>query len=261
LYGCMVVWLYGNYLVLENQPNHLTTKPPHYRFFHSPNPHKMSEKNTIKHIISKDGSSTLFAPDFDEHYHSIHGAIQESMHVFLGAGLDQIGKKEISILEMGFGTGLNALLTAFHATGKEISYTSLEAYPVASHLIEELNYAEQIGGNASELFSIIHQLPWEAFGTVHPAFSLKKVQVFLEHFETEARFDLVYYDAFAPSSQANLWTEEIFRKLHGLMNPGAALVTYCAKGDVRRAMIAAGFQIEKIPGPPGKREMLRGWKR
>lgn len=221
----------------------------------------MKDKNRLQHVLSKDGSSTLFAPDFDEHYHSIHGAIQESMHVFLDAGLNQLSKSEISILEMGFGTGLNALLTAIYGSEKHISYTSLEAYPVPPEYVAQLNYAEEIGGEAPRLFSLIHQLPWESFGDVHKTFSLKKVHTFLEAFETDDTFDLVYYDAFAPSSQPDLWTVDIFRKLFSLMNPDAVLVTYCAKGDVRRAMIASGFQVEKIPGPPGKREMLRAWKR
>jgi len=216
----------------------------------------MEDKNSLRHVLSKDGSSTLFAPGFDEHYHSIHGAIQESLHVFLRAGLSQLEKKQIAILEMGFGTGLNALLTALHGA-KEIDYTSLEAYPVPAEMLQTLNYAEQIGGKAPELFSKIHQLPWEEKGAVLDHFSLKKVQVRLEDFETTDSFDLIYYDAFAPSAQAELWTEQIFLKLYAFLNPGGILVTYCAKGNVRRAMIASGFQVEKIPGPPGKREMLR----
>lgn len=221
----------------------------------------MKNKTALEHVLSKDGSSTLYTAAFDQHYHSIHGAIQESMHVFLAAGLAQIDKSEVSILEMGFGTGLNALLTAVHGSDKQISYTSLEAYPIPAETVEQLNYAKEIGGKAEGFFSLIHTLPWEVFGAVHNTFSLKKVQVMLEQFATSDTFDLVYYDAFAPSSQPNLWTEDIFRKLFGLMNPEAVLVTYCAKGDVRRAMIASGFQVEKIPGPPGKREMLRAWKR
>lgn len=220
----------------------------------------MEEKNKIAHVISKDGSSTLFAPQFEQHYHSIHGAIQESMHVFLDAGLSQIKKAEVRILEMGFGTGLNALLTAMHKGQQHIQYTGIEAYPVTPELLSQLNYSQEIGGEAAAVFEKIHEATWDSEEEILAGFSLNKRQLKLEDFTSETSFDLVYFDAFAPSAQAELWSLSIFQQLFGLMDVGGVLVTYCAKGDVRRAMIAAGFRVEKIPGPPGKREMLRAWK-
>jgi len=220
----------------------------------------MEESKEIRHVISKDGSSTLFAPHFDEHYHSIHGAIQESMHVFIDAGLRALGKEEVRILEMGLGTGLNAVLTALHKEGRTIHYSGIEAFPVADNLLEQLNYPAELGEDAEAIFKQLHDMPWNKAGELIPSFILEKLHTSLEEFESDTSYDLVYFDAFAPSAQLELWSLEIFQKMFGLMSSGAVLVTYCAKGDVRRAMIAAGFRVEKIPGPPGKREMLRAWK-
>lgn len=220
----------------------------------------MEEQNKIRHVISKDGSSTLFAPHFDEHYHSIHGAIQESLHVFIDAGLRAFVKKDIRILEMGLGTGLNAVLTALHKEGREIHYTGIEAFPVADDLLQQLNYPAELGGEAEAVFQKLHAMSWKEVGELLPSFMLEKLHTTLEEFTSDTAYDLVYFDAFAPSAQLELWSLEIFQKMFSLMNAGGVLVTYCAKGDVRRAMIAAGFRVEKIPGPPGKREMLRAWK-
>lgn len=220
----------------------------------------MKAGDEVRHVISKDGSSTLFSPHFDEHYHSIHGAIQESMHVFIGAGLKQFEQNEVRILEMGFGTGLNALLTLIHGSEKKVEYTGLEAYPVPQELLDKLNYPHELGAEAVEKFQKIHDAEWEKAESISPNFLLSKHKIQLEEFANETHYDLVYFDAFAPSAQAELWTLDIFQKMYALMANGGILVTYCAKGDVRRAMIAAGFQVEKIPGPPGKREMLRAKK-
>lgn len=220
----------------------------------------MEESKEIRHVISKDGSSTLFAPHFDEHYHSIHGAIQESMHVFIEAGLRALKKENIRILEMGLGTGLNAVLTALHKEGRKIHYTGIEAFPVEDDLLNQLNYPAELGGEAELIFKQLHTMPWNKAGELIPAFILEKMHTTLEEFASDTSYDLVYFDAFAPSAQLELWSLEIFQKMFGLMDSAAVLVTYCAKGDVRRAMIAAGFRVEKIPGPPGKREMLRAWK-
>lgn len=220
----------------------------------------MEEQKEIRHVISKDGSSTLYTPRFDEHYHSIHGAIQESMHVFINAGLRALEKEELHLLEMGLGTGLNAVLTAIHMDDRKIQYTGIEAFPVAEDLLAQLNYPIELGGDAEAIFKKLHAMPWNEKEELIPAFVLEKIHGRLEEFDPESSYDLVYFDAFAPSAQLELWSLDIFQKMFGLMNPGAVLVTYCAKGDVRRAMIAAGFRVEKIPGPPGKREMLRAWK-
>lgn len=216
-----------------------------------------------EHFLTADGSSTLFTDRFGETYHSRHGAIQESQHVFLQMGLHALpaGKGETRILEMGLGTGLNALLTVLETEEKEIHYTGIEAFPITETLAQELNFSDQLPHfEASALFNAIHESPWGIWYDLTPQFHLLKVEGKLEEFETDDTYDLVYFDAFAPTTQPELWTEAIFTKVYHLLNPGGVLVTYSSKGDVRRAMIVAGFEVEKLPGPPGKREMLRGRK-
>lgn len=218
----------------------------------------MGEQNL--QYVTGDGSSTLYSEKYGETYHSRHGAIQESMHVFIEMGLAALPpeKQEISILEMGLGTGLNALLTALHQGDRKIRYMALEAEPISEEQYRGLNYADSLGGEKSRiLLEQIHQFPWDEWKSLQADFQLFKFNGKLQDFETDQTFDLIYYDAFAPGTQPELWTEEVFNKLFGFCNPGAVLTTYCAKGAVRRAMIAAGFEVERVPGPPGKREMLR----
>lgn len=205
--------------------------------------------------ITKDGSSTLYSAQFDQHYHSVHGAVQESQHVFLEMGLAQCQQdRPIRILEMGFGTGLNALMTAMQAA-MPVHYLSLEAFPISPAQQSELNYGKLL--QAEQLFESLHAAAWNTSVEITPTFTLEKREELLKDFEGTTQIDLVYWDAFAPGAQPELWTEEVFSCVLGWMNPGGILTTYCAKGDVRRAMIAAGFEVEKVPGPPGKREMLR----
>jgi tRNA U34 5-methylaminomethyl-2-thiouridine-forming methyltransferase MnmC len=210
-------------------------------------------------VRTADGSMTLYAPAFGEHYHSIHGALQESQHVFIGAGWQQMPEGPVSVFEMGFGTGLNALLTLLAAGGRAVRYTAVEAFPLAEDQWRRLNYADLLGGAAA--FAALHAAPWGWPVEIRPGFTLHKAACRLEEFEPELPFGLVYYDAFAPGSQPELWTEAALARVAGWMNPGACFVTYCAKGSVRRALLAAGLQAERLPGPPGKREMLRAWKR
>ena len=218
----------------------------------------------ITHIITKDGSSTLFAPRFNQHYHSLHGAIQESLHVFIRMGLQkrmEAFKAPIKILEMGFGTGLNAFLTALETPETPVQYVSLEAFPLTEDQVGCLNYPQEIQNeNHKQIFLQIHQAPWEKDWQVNENFTLHKKQVTLQKFEPNRRFDLVYFDAFAPESQPELWTATIFEKIYEWSEPQAIFVTYSAKGDVRRALQKVGFKVEKLPGPPGKREMLRAVK-
>ena len=224
----------------------------------------MKQQNDIQHVITRDGSSTLFAPRYDEHYHSMHGAIQESMHVFIHSGLYAHSKTagKLSVLEMGFGTGLNALLTCLYKEERDIDYTTLEAYPISEKLIQSLNYVDEIENEyAQSCFYAIHQAAWEVPTTVIPGFQLSKHHIQLQDYKPARTFDVIYFDAFAPNAQPELWTAEIFSKLFMALDPEGVFVTYSAKGDVKRALIAAGFEVEKIPGPPGKREMLRGWAR
>ena len=209
--------------------------------------------------ITSDGSHTLYVPELDEHYHSINGAIQESRHVFIEVGLNQCSKDSISVLELGFGTGLNAFLTALEAEkqGKRIIYTTLEKYPLPESITHQLNYA---ANRDIPLFSQLHHCEWEKLVPLTPFFSLHKIQTDFSDYHYSGPYDVVYYDAFAPNKQANGWTVHIFRHIFQGMTDGGMLTTYCAKGEVRRMMLSAGFQVERIPGPPGKREMLRGVK-
>lgn len=214
--------------------------------------------------VTGDGSSTLYSEKYGETYHSRHGAIQESMHVFIEMGLRALppDKKEISILEMGLGTGLNALLTAVHQEDRIINYVGIEAEPISEETANGLNYTEALA-ESETILNQIHALPWNESHTLQTDFQLFKFKGKLEEFEpgSEQKFDLIYFDAFAPGTQPELWTEAVFEKLFAYCNPGAMLTTYCAKGAVRRAMIAAGFEVERLPGPPGKREMLRATRK
>lgn len=225
-----------------------------------------------RHLVqTKDNSYTLFVPELDEHYHSVHGAVQESQHVFIQAGLVELAaqKKELSILEIGFGTGLNALLSCLSADKLDVAiqYTGLEKYPVKEEEWAKLDYASKLPtiyepapNEVLQLFESMHQAPWEAPVALSPRFELLKRQMDFQDFESSQSFDLIYYDAFAPSAQPELWTTALFTKMYAALKPKGLLTTYCVKGYVRRNMQASGFDVEKIPGPPGKREMARAWK-
>lgn len=208
-----------------------------------------------------DGSQTIFVPHWDEHYHSVHGAVQESKHVFIANGLAHFATApKLEILEMGFGTGLNALLTCLmQPDHQKITYTALEAFPVEDSLWQALQYGQLLAANA--LFTQLHQSVWEIPAAITPHFQLLKLHTSIENFIPKySRFDLIYYDAFAPSAQPELWTETVFHKLFEALKPGGILVTYCAKGQVKRNLKSVGFVVEALPGPPGKREMTRASK-
>lgn len=209
--------------------------------------------------LTEDGSHTLFVPGIDECYHSTHGAIQESRHIFLEAGLKQCIKQEIRVLEIGFGTGLNAFLTLLEAegSGKHIHYTSLELYPVEVEKALQLNYPAEIAPDKKIFFDRLHTSPWNAETEITPNFTLKKIETDFTGYIFEGKLDVVYFDAFSPEKQPEMWSKELFEKIYLHCNPGAILTTYCAKGIVRRAMQEAGFTVERLPGPPGKREILR----
>tara|TARA_B110000967_G_C18848093_1_gene543094 strand:+ start:1023 stop:1697 length:675 start_codon:yes stop_codon:yes gene_type:complete len=217
-------------------------------------------------ITTSDGSKTIQIEEWDEQYHSIHGAIQESQHVFIKTGLHHYlnlyQPKKLSILEIGFGTGLNAFLTALdvQTQGLEIDYEGLEAYPVLEDELSQLNYASLIGANQQLVFDTLHQIPWQESHPISSHFSLKKRQQFFNDLEDENAFDLIYFDAFGARVQPELWTEAIFKRMFKALKHKGVLVTYSAKGSVRRAMQAVGFVVERLEGPPGKREMLRASK-
>ncbi|MGG6230260.1 tRNA (5-methylaminomethyl-2-thiouridine)(34)-methyltransferase MnmD [Tenacibaculum sp. SDUM215027] len=211
-------------------------------------------------IITSDGSTTIHLPDWNEQYHSKHGAIQEAYHVFIRNGLKHVDAKSISILEIGFGTGLNCFITLLEA-GKKVDYVGVEAYPVAKEEVEKLNYVVELEAQGKQtLFEKIHEVSWEEKHDITPDFSLIKRKQFFAEITDENYFDLIYFDAFGAKVQPDLWTEDIFKIMFAALKPGGVLVTYSAKGSVRRAMQTVGFDVERLPGPPGKREMLRGTK-
>jgi len=212
--------------------------------------------------VTEDGSHTLFVPQIDECYHSTHGAIQESEHIFIEAGLKQCAKKKINVLEIGFGTGLNAFMTLLEGerSGRIIHFTSLEKYPVEMEKVKLLNYPEEIAPDKKPLFEQLHLSPWNDEVQITPYFTLKKIEADFTEYDYTDNFDVVYFDAFSPEKQPEMWTNLLFEKIYDHCLPGAILTTYCAKGYVRRALQDSGFKVERLPGPPGKREILRGSK-
>ncbi len=219
----------------------------------------MSIEDKVELKVSDDGSHTLFVKELDEHYHSVNGAYNEAMHVFMNAGLNQF-TGDVNILEFGFGTGLNAFLTAIEKGDKNIFYHSLEKYPVKEELALQLNYQHLFEGKYQKLFQDLHASDWEKEVQIDINFSLKKQQCDFKEVVLEQKYNLIYFDAFAPDVQPNLWSKEIFKKCFEALLPGGVLTTYCAKGVVRRTMQEVGFKVERLPGPPGKREMLKATK-
>jgi tRNA U34 5-methylaminomethyl-2-thiouridine-forming methyltransferase MnmC len=211
-------------------------------------------------IITSDGSTTIHLPDWNEQYHSKHGAIQEAYHVFIKNGLELQKKEEISILEIGFGTGLNCFIT-FLESNIAVNYVGVEAYPVVAEEVLKLNYVTELKAkNEQEVFNKMHALSWEEKHEITQNFSLTKRQQFFKDIDDKEQFDLIYFDAFGAEHQPDLWTEEVFKRMFEALKENGILVTYSAKGSVRRAMQAVGFTVERLPGPPGKREMLRATK-
>ncbi|GAB3194195.1 tRNA U34 5-methylaminomethyl-2-thiouridine-forming methyltransferase MnmC [Pontibacter aydingkolensis] len=215
---------------------------------------------------TKDGSNTLYVPELNEHYHSVHGALQESQHVFIKHGLEHVmsSKKDIKILEVGFGTGLNAILTYPFALAKKafLQYDTLEKHPLQQEVVNQLQFDKVIlNPELHDVFLKMHAAPWNEPVDLIPYFTLQKMHETLEEFVApQSYYDIVYFDAFAPEKQPELWSEEMFVKLYNAIRPGGVLVTYCAKGSFKRNLKAAGFVVEALPGPPGKREMTRGLK-
>ena len=220
----------------------------------------------IEFETTDDGSHTLFIPELNEHYHSTNGAIQEANHVFIDTALGHCTKREINVLEIGFGTGLNAFMTMLKADNSNIKihYTTLELYPITISDSEELNYADIIDKSKKDLFNKLHTVDWEKTNVITPNFSIHKKQ---SDFSQPAalmfqnnKFDVVYFDAFGPDKQPEMWQGKLFEKIYLSMAPGGILTTYSAKGAIRRLLQSIGFKMERLPGPPGKREMLRGVK-
>jgi tRNA U34 5-methylaminomethyl-2-thiouridine-forming methyltransferase MnmC len=227
-------------------------------------------------VVTEDGSHSISIPGMNTTYHSRFGAIQESLHVFIRAGLQYAASQPpvagpLYIFEMGFGTGLNALLTATEAErmGLQVYYEAIEAFPLDTAITDQLNYCEQLQRtDLKPLFQQLHHSEWNKESVLTPHFTLKKSLLSLiDYLNNKATaphagpgVNVVYYDAFAPEEQPELWDSHLFSCLYPLMAPGGLLVSYCSKSVVRRALQAVGFRVEKIPGPQGKREMLRAMK-
>lgn len=217
----------------------------------------------LKIIESADGSHTLLLSSLNETYHSTKGAITESLHVFLKEGLEKfIDVQEVTILEIGFGTGLNAILTLLKGleTGQKINYHTLEPFPLPKEIISKLNYTESLHEILTGYFLKLHEASWNEDINITPGFNFRKYNMRLEDFNLKFKVDLIYYDAFAPSKQPEVWSLENLSKCFEILNPGGILVTYCAQGQFKRNLKAAGFEVEIIEGPPGKKEMTRGVK-
>jgi tRNA U34 5-methylaminomethyl-2-thiouridine-forming methyltransferase MnmC len=215
-------------------------------------------------IITSDGSTSIHLPDWNENYHSKHGAIQEAKHVFIKNGLALFENKSISILEVGFGTGLNAIITFLEAIKLNIviDYQGVEAYPVSKDELKNMNYMEQLEAtNHANVFAEMHNCEWEKKFFLSTDFIIIKRNQFFDDINDIEKFDLIYFDAFGYRVQPELWRTEIFFKMFNALKPNGVLVTYAARGVVKRSMIEVGFFVEKLEGPPGKREMFRAKKK
>lgn len=210
-----------------------------------------------------DGSNTLYVPELNEHYHSVKGALTESAHIFIQMGLNHAQAANPRVLEIGFGTGLNAFLTLLEAekSQRTIHFTSIERFPLSEDIVRKLSYPETIAPEECEKFYALHTAPRNQEVKISPYFTLHKIEGDFTHFSFSEYYDVVYFDAFAPEKQPEMWSQPLFDNLYRQMNPGGILTTYCAKGVVRRMLQAAGFTVERLPGPPGgKREILRATK-
>lgn len=221
--------------------------------------------NKLDFIITSDGTHTLFHPTLNETYHSINGARQESEHVYIKNGYHLFEEtQDLTILEVGFGTGLNLWLTLLEFlkenNSRKIYYTTLELYPLDKQIINELNYVNSETEKNKKLFQLIHSVPWEQEIEVLPNFVIEKKAISIHEFISTQKFNLIYFDAFAPDKQSDMWEKSIFYKLYSYLENGV-LSTYCAKGSVKRLLKEVGFDIESIPGPPGKFQMTLAWNR
>lgn len=216
-------------------------------------------------FVTSDGSHSLQSHTYGVSYHSRYGAIQETRHIFIDAALllKALVQSDIAVLELGFGTGLNALMTLLEAQkrGLQIRYTTLEAYPIEPELAARFNYLEQL--QATELqaaFLELHRCPTDRWVDIQADFSFFKRHIQFQEMDFDAAFDVVYFDAFAPGAQPELWEAPMMEQVFRALKPGGVMTTYCAKGAVKRTLRDIGFELEALPGPPGKREMTRATK-
>lgn len=216
-------------------------------------------------INTHDGSHTIYLPEIDEQYHSVNGAVTESKYVYLEKGFSFSGAKNPTVFEVGFGTGLNCFLTALIAAKEKrpTLYYSIEKFQLAKSIIKQLNFPQQSSIEEMELFDKIHDSDWNEVIRISEYFKLKKINADLTkyNFDGIEKLDIIYYDAFGPDKQPEMWTPQIFNKISHATAPGGVLVTYSAKGEVRRQLMSSGFEMERLQGPPGKNQMLRGIKK
>lgn len=224
---------------------------------------ELTKQDNLEIVATNEGIHTVYNKQVNEHYHSLNGSLQESMHVFIKNGLLTVNKNlpEIKILEMGFGTGLNAILTyrENYVLQKHIHYTTVEAFPLPASITDKLNYFEYFGKPLQPFFQKMHDCNWFE-NVVFGDFVLHKIHADMLEMQLDANYDLVYYDLFSPAHQPELWTFEVLQKIYDVCNKGAVLVTYCAKGEVKRTLEKVGFKIEALGGPKWKREMIRAVK-
>lgn len=216
-------------------------------------------------FVTQDGSSSIFSDKFGVSYHSKYGAIQESKHVFIQAGLLEKFKQQdhVNILEFGFGSGLNAFLSFLESINqnKVVYFETLDAYPIRKEISDKLNYVEVLGAvQYTDVFKALHELPWSESHQISDRFTFCKRHVRFEEVTVQPIFDVIFYDAFAPTAQPELWDEKVLGNACNALKSGGIFVTYCAKGVVKRTIKSLGFEIEPLKGPPGKREMTRAWK-
>lgn len=222
-------------------------------------------------VQTQDGSTTIFLPDWNESYHSKHGAIQEAYHVFIKNGLtfangDRVRldreAEPLSILEIGFGTGLNGFITCLETihSQQKIDYVGVEAYPVVMEEALQMNYPQEISPAFAAVFQQMHECAWEQRNSITEHFSLTKSKMFFQDIKDVGAFDLIYFDAFGFRVQPELWSEELFLSMYNALKAKGVLVTYACRTSIKNAMLSAGFSVEKLPGAPGKREMLRALK-
>ena len=216
----------------------------------------MEQINIVK---TDDGSHTLFSKEFNAHYHSLRGALQESLHIFIQNGYNYLSKSEVNILEVGFGTGLNAALTASRAASlkRETHYTGVELYPPSKLILSELNYTSFLAEEIASNWKIITDTEWNVETRINEYFSITKIHDDFINLEITHSYDIIYFDAFAPDDQPEMWSESIFKKLYKIVNPEGIIVTYCSKGIVKQGLRKVGFKVERLAGPAGKRHMLR----
>lgn len=224
---------------------------------------KNSTLNNLKReiITTADGSVTIRLPEWDETYHSKHGAVQEAKHVFIQNGLSLFKGRPVSVLEIGFGTGLNAFITLLESNRQKIEYTAIEAFPVSAEDATKLNYPEVLEATDKRIdFEHMHFSAWEKPIDLTAQFTLTKKNLEFQQLDFDGGFDLIYFDAFGYRVQPELWSADIFSRMYKALNPNGILVTYAARTIIRNNMRAAGFVVSKLPGPPGKREMMRAIK-